>query len=307
MIQLNLLELVLKQFPTLNFDLNDDIIKAEKILKAEAKLDSSVKINDVEKLILFLKTYGNRFITILKNKNISIIVAGKPGTVNFAPLNCDQISNETLEEFEQAFSENILAYLKYAIRNNKWNSLKSIFIHYQFLVGNLNRNEIYEILKLKNQSIISALHNDQFVNFVSANAYAGEIQYYSCLSSIDAHFFDDDILSINNIVSEKQKTSVNNKICLGKILYAATFFSAYSNNLRQTLENNRQIALQWIHPQHQIAEDSSDNWSVLKTIIYIVAIFAVIIIAVSMGRASFFTPSILLIGLLVRLVKHLNK
>ncbi|MCX2493579.1 hypothetical protein OQX63_08870 [Pedobacter sp. PF22-3] len=306
MIQLNLLELVLKQFPTLNFDSNDDIIKVEKILKAEAKLERSIKINDIEQLILFLKTYGNRFIPILKDKNIGIIVAGKRGTVNSAKLDHNQISDETLEEFEKAFSENILDYLKYCIRNNKWNSLRSIFMNYPFLIGDFTRNQIYEVLKHKNQSIISALYNDQFVNFISANAYAGEIQYYTCLSCIDALYFDDDILSINNIISEKQRTSLNNRIYLGKILYAATFFIAYSDQLKQTLENNRQIALQWIHPQLQFEDNHENDWSAYRILVYIAAALAIIIL-ISVGGTSFIGPSILGISFLARLASRLNK
>ncbi|WP_406824688.1 hypothetical protein [Pedobacter sp. KACC 23697] len=306
MIQLNLLELVLKQFPTLNFDSIDDIIKVEKILKAEAKLDSSIKINDIEKLILFLKTYGNRFIPILKDKNIGIIVAGKRGTVNSAKLDHNQISDKTLEEFEQAFSENILDYLKYCIRNNKWNSLRSIFMNYPFLIGDFTRNQTYEVLKDKNQSIISALYNDQFVSFISANTYAAEIQYYSCLSCIDPLFFDDDILSINNIISEKQHTGFNNRIYLGKILYAATFFSAYSDQLKQTLENNRQIALQWIHPQLEFEDNRENDSSLYKVLVYIAAMLAIIIL-ISVGGTSFIGPLILGVSFVARIASRLNK
>ncbi|PWS27912.1 hypothetical protein DHW03_10100 [Pedobacter yonginense] len=305
MIQLNLLDLAQKQFPNLNFDLDDDIIKIEKILKAEAKLNPQVKINDIENLITFLRNYRGRFIPILKNKNISTIVTGKEATINFARFDPENIPAETLHDFEEAFSSNILEYLRQCIRNNKWNSLRSIFMNYTFLVGDATRDEIYQILKLKNQAIISAIYNNQFVDYVKNNSYCADIQYYSMLSTIDQHFFDDDILAINNIICEKQKTTVHNKVFLGKILYAASYFNAYTESLKETLENNQQIALQWVYPNETISNSSSTS-STTMTAIVISIIVVVIIIAVASGATGAVTPIILCIGLIARLINAIN-
>lgn len=305
MIQLNLLDLAQKQFPNLNFDLDDDIIKVEKILKAEAKLNPEVKVNDIENLISFLRTYRSKFIPILKNKNINIIVTGKQATINFARFDHENIPAETLQEFEQAFSSNISEYLKQCIRNNKWNSLRSIFINYSFLVGDATRDEVYQNLKLKNQSIISAIYNNQYVGYVQLNPYSADIQYYSMLSTVDQHFFDDDILAINNIICEKQKNTVQNKIFLGKILYAASYFNAYTDSLKETLENNQQIALQWIYPNEPISNSDSTS-STTMTVIIIAIVVVVIIIAIASGATGSITPIILVVGLIARLINALN-
>jgi len=306
MIQLNLLDLAQKQFPDLNFDLDDDIIKVEKILKAEAKLNPEVKVNDIENLISFLRTYRGKFIPILKHKNINIIVTGKQTNVNFARFDHENISPETLQEFEHAFSENISEYLKQCIRNNKWNSLRSVFINYAFLVGDGTREEVYQTLKLKNQSLISAIYNNQFVGYVQSNPYSSDIQYYTMLSTVDQHFFDDDILTINNIICEKQKNTVNNKIFLGKILYAASYFNAYTDSLKETLENNQQIALQWVYPNEPISSGSSTS-STTMTVIIIAVVVVIIIIAITSGYSGSITPFILVVGLIARLINALGR
>ena len=303
MIQIQLLALAQKQLPNLNLEEEKDLIKIEKLLKAEAKLDPKIRINDIENLLDFLKTNKGNFIPILKNKNVMNIVDGNGKTINFAPFDFTGISEETLIAFQEAFSPNILNYVKLSIRTGAWNRLKSIFIHYTFLLNDEIWEVIFQSFSEKNKATMAALQHNQYIDFCNVNPYATEPGYYELLSVMSPHYFDDEVLVINNLISDQQITNSRSKACLGKILYAATYFQAYSDNLRTTLESNQEAALQWMYPE-RIGEDSSMSTSSIILMIVIGVIVFIFLIAINTRYASL---GIGVMVLIVRIFRLINK
>lgn len=306
MIQLTLLELVKKQIPNLNYDDANDIIKAEKILKAEARLNPAIKINDIENLLSFLREHKGRFIPILQNKNVAIIVGEKTGRVNFARLNRENISDETLFEFQTAFASNTRDFIKRNIRDGDWNTLRSIFQNYDFLVEDELKEEVCESFTTKNHALISAIQNNNCIAFAKANLFSVEENYYYMLSTLAPGYFDEDVLRINNAVSERQKTDPATKHYLGKILYAATFFDAFDESLKSTLEGNQQIALTWVYPDLREKSNSSFFSKVVTAVAFILLTFILVVIALEAGIKSF-TPFVLIGVFAVRAIIALNK
>lgn len=298
MIQLHLLDLAQQQLPNLKLDNEEAIIKVEKILKSESKLDPKIRINDIENLIVFLRGSGGKFIPILQNKHVRKILDAKGETINYAPFNTTGITEETLVQFGETFAPNTLEYLRQCIRIGAWFSLRSVFINYSFLINEAIVSEIFHVLSLKNESVVTAIRNDQYMDFVNKNPYCKDAGYYSMLSTLDAFYFDDDILNINNIVCEKQKTTINKRKYLGNILYAATYFEASTDSLKTTLENNQQIALQWTNPYSEASTSSSSAWSIVIYIVIAVIVIGVIFV-VSPGSAGIAGMVILLISRLV--------
>jgi len=303
MIQLQLLDLAKKQFPLLNFNQQTDIIKAEKILKAEAKLNAAVKLNDVENLISFLKVYGEKFLPLLSDKNIGIIIKGQGDYIDVIPFNEETVSEEILEEFQQVFSANILAYLNQCIKKTSWNSLKTVFLHYHFLVSDSAREEIFGTLHAKNQAVISALHQNQYRKFIETNSYATAVAYYSMLGAIDSYDFDGDMMRLNNMIVEMQKSNrfIHLK-SLGKILYAVTFFDAYHDNLKETLASNQDVAYSWMYP-NSFSLNGKISW---KSIVFIIItiIFCIAIIVIVPGGAG---AAVALSIFVVRMILALKK
>lgn len=251
MLQLQYIEFAEKQLPSLDFDRKQDIIKLEKILKAESKLNPVFNINDIEALLSFIQTYGTKFFPLIKHKNIAIILKGEGSYINPAPFKGAVFEDSLLVEFREVFGENILNYLKNCIHKNSWTSIKSVFKIYPFLLNDYIIQEILEAFSLKNQAIISALKSSAYVSFVHKQGYASDVAYFVLLSDIDEYYFEDEILTINNIIADKQKDKGADRVALGKILYATTHYNAYSTALASTLESNQNIAHGWVYPYRE--------------------------------------------------------
>lgn len=306
MIQLTLLELVKKQIPHLNYDDAKDIVKIEKVLKAEAKLNPAVKINDIENLLSFLKLYKGKFLPILQNKNIAIIVGQNTGRINFARLHREHISDDTLFEFQQAFAPNTRDFVKKSVRDGDWTTLRSIFLNYDFLVEEELREEICESFVTKNHALISAIETNQCIAFAKANAFSVEEGYFYLLSTLAPGYFDEDVLRINNAISERQKTDPGTKHYLGKVLYAATFFDAFDESLKSTLQGNQQIALSWVYPNLTEASNNGFFSKVITAVVLVVLGFILFVIALEAG-VTYTTPFVLIGVFVVRAIIALNK
>jgi len=202
--------------------------------------------------------------------------------------------------FSRFFAANTRAYLDQCIRINAWYSLKSVFVNYSFLLDEEIVSQVFETLSHKNKSIVNAVYNDQYVAFVKANPYSKDAGYYATLSTLDPFYFDDDVMSINNAVCAKQKTTLDKKMYLGNILYAATYFNACTDNLQSVLASNQQVALQWTNPYHAGTSSSSSKsvWSVvIYLVIAVIVLFAVF--TLSPGAAGVSGMVIILIARLV--------
>lgn len=277
MIQLHYLTFAEQQLQTLDYDNKKDIIKLEKILKAESKLNPEFKINDIENLLSFLNVHGSKFLPLLKHKNIATILKAQGDYINFAPFK-DEIEAEVIDEFVQLFEDNILNYLKNCIPKSKWSSIKSVFKIYPFLLSDYIVQEVFDTFSLKNQAIANALASGNYVDFEKQNPYTSDTAYFSLLSEMDEYYFEEDIRQINNITVAKQKEKKANITALGKILYAATFYSAYTQELASVLKDNQDVAYSWIHPHEQ----NTTAWTTTNIVILIVVILAAILFAVAL-------------------------
>lgn len=283
--------------PSLDLNQENDIIRIEKILKAEIKLNGKANINDVENLLTFLRKDGSKFLPLLQHKTIRIILNAEGKTINFAPFDRTDISDETLNDFAQTFASNIEGYLRECIRVGAWFSLKSVFINYSFLVTELAKESVLQLLTHKNRAIIQAIYNHQLTTFVNFNRFCKDAGYYSILSIIDSHYFDDDILTINNAISNNQNTSASKLKLLGEILYALTYYNAHSEDLKATLANNQPIALKWSSSIETTG--GSDNHTMLFAVYIVAAAVIILLVASGVSGAGVIAPIIIAIARLI--------
>ncbi|MBC6110162.1 hypothetical protein ACFOG5_16075 [Pedobacter fastidiosus] len=300
MIQISLLEFALKQLKGLKLDHENDILRIEKILKSEVKLNSKIQLNDVEILVAFLRTYKGKFIAFLKDQNISRILRNRDENLFVGNFDRNSVSDETVIQFSQIFEENIYNYLTQRIRTSDWNSLKIAFARYGFLISDLNIEKITQILRQRNLSIISAVEKNQYISFSKENVYAFNSNYYLLLSIVNAFCFDDDILRINNIISQNQHTSLQNKNVLGKILFAMCYYNPYDADLKRILAHNQKLAYLWMFPPNHKTEALVTG----KTLKFsLVLAFGIIILG--LASKSIVGVSLVISVILVGLIYHL--
>jgi hypothetical protein len=246
MINFSLKEFVEKNIQ--NFDLQNpqDIIKAEKILKAESKLNGTFNINEIEEFLEFIKNQKHNFDKIL---NLSVIksiyndiypenLKNKPDLRN--------ISDNEIEEFREIFTPYLNEFISVSVRNNQWQNL----IYFQHFYSNFFSVESLDFFKVllhdKNDLIIEGItRNDNLSNFKNNYPFAIDKKFYYLQSLVDDFEFDSDILTINNVVAQNQKTSIDNKIVLGEILTAIFHFSASNQVTKNVIRKNQAIAEDW--------------------------------------------------------------
>lgn len=231
-----------------NFNPKDqkDLIMAEKLLKAESKLNQTFNINEIEAFLDFIKNQTQNFDEILKLPIIKCIYTDiYPHNLSFKP-DLRKISKDELEDFSELFTPNLKAFLSEAVRKNQWQSL-IYFQQYYASFFSVESLDFYKnLLHDKNYLIIEGiLKNKDLVIFKKNYPFATERKFYYLQGLVDEFEFDDDILSINNVVAEMQRTNISNKVILGEILTAIYGFNSENEVTKNIIRDNQKVAQEW--------------------------------------------------------------
>lgn len=225
---------------------SQDLIKAEKLLKAESKMNRTFSINEIEEFLDYLKNQKPQFEHVLSLPVIkSIYHDVYPENLNKKP-DLSGIPETEIEEFREVFSPYLEEFISVSIRNNQWQNLIS-FHHFYFQFFSPESLDYYkELLHDKNDLIISGITgNADMVIFRKNYPFAVDKKFYYLQSVVDNFEFDHDILTINNVIAENQKTSIDNKVVLGEILTALLHFTAASDVTRNIIRKNQSVAEDW--------------------------------------------------------------
>lgn len=223
-----------------------DLIKAEKLLKAESKLKQTFSINEIEEFLNFIKNQKENFDEILKLPVIKCIYTDiYPHNLSFKP-DLRKISKEQLREFSDVFASNLKEFLSEAVRKNQWQSL----IYFQKYYSSFFNAESLDFFKCmlhdRNAILTEGIkRNEDLVTFKKHYPFATDSKFYQLQSLVDDFEFDDEILSINNIVAEKQRTNIKNKVILGEILTAIYSFSSQNELTKNIIRDNQKVAREW--------------------------------------------------------------
>lgn len=223
-----------------------DLIRAEKLLKAESKMNQTFSINEIEEFLDYLKNQKPQFEHVLSLPVIkSIYHDVYPENLSKKP-DLREIPEHEIEEFREIFSSYLEEFISVSIRNNQWQNLIFFQQFYSQFFSPESLDFYKELLHDKNDLIISGIiRNDDMVIFRKNYPFAVDKKFYYLQSLVDNFEFDQDILTINNAVAENQKTSVDNKVVLGEILTAIFHFTAASEITRNIIRQNQTVAEDW--------------------------------------------------------------
>lgn len=271
MIRFDLIDIARKKFPEFDISTKEGVSKLSKILNAELSLNGGFSKQELDELINFLYINGEKFSPLVTHKNISIILRGKGEQITFSPFR-DNVSFQTITEFQAILGKNVLAYIKESIKQNNWNNIKSIFTNYPFIVSNNTKVETLKELSLKNKALTSALKDVAYSHFIEENSYTTDGGYFSLLSTIDNLYFDNDIREINRFIPNPSKNK-SERAAVGGVMYALSFYNAYSDDVSIKLEINKRTAYNLLN----IADASrrkavhNDNSGCVLMIIFIIS------------------------------------
>lgn len=277
MINVRLLQIVEENIADFKSDNSNDLIKAEKILKAESKINPDITIKEIEKFVAFFKTNGAKFNSFLATPQIQAIllcdVAKFETTLESSDLYPEnRFANESVyyetaeedteneyysinDEFGDLFSDAIGTFIQINISAGNWINLRSLFQEYESIISFENFEKAKVQLTSKNDLIRSILpYREKYKHFLKEYAFSIDDDFYKLQSDIDSYYFEDQISDINSDIVEYQHVEGIHKVYLGKVLAALCSFEAFSEEIAETLEGNLEIAKGWIRNESKFLD-----------------------------------------------------
>ena len=153
-------------------------------------------------------------------------------------------------EITQAFrtvSEEPVKYLiQVNIRHHNWKNLRIFYKNYFPVISPIVKDFLMDQLTQKNNLIRSVIPQHDYYYYLTDQYRHGINPYFYALQSdIDAAYFNEEIMAINNVISDNQNTEMYLKVFLGRVLMALEHFDAYTEELRDLLKNNSKIGAEW--------------------------------------------------------------
>ena len=310
MIKFKLLQIILTHLENFNPDDKEDIIKAEKILRAQNKIDVSIILNDVDNAIQFFYEYGSQFMPLLKDKNIKAILKNEVNEFNGFPCSFITEENHSITTiFGKLFADDIYGFISKCLKENAFFKINDLFQSYKDIIS----FEVIEKVKVKisslNNTLIDILKDPtkHYYLYTQDNfSYTINPSYYEIQSRIDSFYFEKDILKITNLIVEKQNTNQSKRIAMNKVIIALAGFVSENSIIVKLLESNKGKAQSSIDLQE--GRTSNDSSYLVYFIIVLVVIgFVVFLIASSGISGSALRIVILPILLIARLFSFFNK
>lgn len=219
-----------------------EIVRIEKRLKADIKLNKTIDSNQLELVLTVLRKYYEEF-KILHNPSYDLLreILFQPERFCGGEL-CHGITNpedERIAEFISAFFlEDIRSYADMCMRNDHYYGLHSLLVNSAILPPAL-KDEISKKCLFKIEYGTECLESDaselQRKIGVLANPY-----FYRCLNQLGAGNFEEEVRIFSNTnVGCHNKSSY---VLFSKIMYALGFFTPVKQSFVKTLKQNKKAA-----------------------------------------------------------------
>lgn len=235
----NIFNLLTQNFFDFNLENKQDIIRAEKILKAQLKINQELKNQDIEKTIDFYKKYGNQYHKFLSDKKFMNIFLNKGSKIIYYKINLETTDKENLREFGNIFESEIIDFIKTNINN--YEKLEYFIREYELAISINCKELLTKLFSEKLQIIGINLQNHNYNNFYSDYIFAFNPYFYKCTSILDSDFFEKDILRISKF-GEYESRNKKENITIGKILDAMSYFKSSNEEINQYLQHKKNIS-----------------------------------------------------------------
>ncbi|WP_294286022.1 hypothetical protein [uncultured Chryseobacterium sp.] len=246
MIYLKLLNIVKEVLPDFNGGSSSDLIKAEKILKTHQKIHSEFSLNDIENFLSFYKENGNTYTLLFQDENLSKILNREYFKID---PNHNRIFPHIMDitpVFRTFSEEPVKHFIQINIRHHDWENLRIFYKNYFPVISLAAKDFLIDQLTQKNNLIRSVIpQRDCYYYLTDQYRHGINPYFYALQSDIDAAYFNEEIMGINNTISDHQNTEVYLKVFLGRVLMALGHFDAYTEELRGLLKNNSKIGAEW--------------------------------------------------------------
>lgn len=183
---------------------------------------------------------------VLKIGEISEIVNG-----NYPEINPESVETEDFEEeadiFAAQYENAVKEFFLQTIRRNDWSNLELFYSKYFQLVSENNDTLLTEILTEKNEVLVQNFHHfEDLEKLAEAYPFAVNQDFFLLQSHLGAFEFTESVMDINNAVASRQHSAnEKNKLVMGKILIALSYFSPFDDENARVLKDNRFVGEEW--------------------------------------------------------------
>lgn len=247
MINLKLLEIIKESLPNFNGENSSDLIKAEKILKAQQKMYSEFSLNDIENFITFFKENGNKFNILFEDENLLNIFKNEDFKINSSHNSIFPNIMQITSEFRTFCEEPMKRYIQINIQNNHWENLRIFYKNYFPVISPLTKEFLIENLTQKNNLIITNLDRyENYVYFENQYKFVRDEHFFALQSDVDSQKFYPEIAEIvNNLVKNSKVEDYHIKAFIMKTFIVIAKFDSHLMEFRQLLRNNASVAKAW--------------------------------------------------------------
>ncbi|MCV9934618.1 hypothetical protein OIU80_20235 [Flavobacterium sp. LS1R47] len=262
---------IIELFEELKIDKNnillfspEDIIRIEKQVNVEKRINPDIDINVANNLILALKTYRQEFFFIVSNRILYNLFSKKNYSRHNFPSPQREYDSEKIQSFiNQFLNDDLVLFFDQNLSQNKFDDINDIF-DFKDCFPEDALFQLNKKLNGKVDAILVSLSRNDSSN-MPAILYVEYRSFYVLLSYFSSVEMDDKIRSLVNIVSERynaNKLSDFYMTCISSM----EGYVAYDPSLTDILVRNREAVF-----SNSIDRDSSGGSSGIsgRTIFFI--------------------------------------
>lgn len=256
----------------------EDIIRIEKQVNVEKRINPDIDVNVANNLILALKEYRRELYFVVSNRILYNLFSKKNYSRHSFPSPQKEHDSSAIQAFiTQFLNDDLVLFFDQNLSQNKFDAISDIFDFKDCFP----EDALFQLSKKLNGKIDFILVNLSQNNYSSKSAieYIQFRSFYVLLSYFSSIEMDEKIRSLVNIVSNRYNANKLSDFFITSISAMAGYV-AYDSSLNAVLVGNRDAVLSNTND----SESSSSSGLSARTIIFIV--IALIKILVLCSRCS---------------------
>jgi len=242
----------------------EDIIRIEKQVNVEKKINPDIDVNVANNLVLALKEYRTALYFVVSNRILFNLFAKKNYSRNSFPAPQREYDASSIQAFiSQFLNDDLVLFFDQNLSQNKFDAISDIFdfksCFPEEALFQLNKKLIGKI-----DFILVNLHHGNSSN-MQAISYVEYRSFYALLSCFSSIEMDDKMRSLVNIVSSRYNANKLSDFFM-TCISAMAGYVAFDPSLTEILVGNREAVFSNINSREP---SGSSGWSA-RTIIFVV-------------------------------------
>lgn len=260
---------------TLHFT-TDEIIRIEKQINVEKKLNADVDVNVAANLVEALRNYPEEFQFIANDRNLYNFFSKKSYYRDHFPKQNIEIDNERVKLFVGRFLEEDLSlFFDKKLTENRFEEMHDLLRHKAYFPEDI----LYKIGKKGEGKIDFALANlhSENINY-STIQYIKEPYFYCFLSHFSTLELDEKVKSLLNVAVDIYNVNKTSDFA-GTAMVSMADYTAFDDDLAETLAGNKKVVLGNRSGSNDTSSSSSSSgfsWRTFFIVIFILVKVALI-------------------------------